>query len=166
MSRQEPGDEVIGALRGIKLLALDCDGVLWAGERALSGAAEITGWAKGEGISTVAITNNAGRSRESLAEKANRLGIALSRDDFYSTNHLVGELMRERYQGKRVLVLGSDDLYEAVKSAGADAVRAYTSLDSLREIPLIERKYDAIRFEASLSQDSTTIAALRPIGDL
>ncbi|MEP0813065.1 MAG: HAD-IIA family hydrolase [bacterium] len=132
------------AMAKLKLIALDCDGVIWVGESPLPGANELVLWCRKNGIRACGVTNNSSRGRANLGEKAARLGIPMSADDFYTTNHLATEIAAKRYRGKDVLVLGSGDLLEAVQEGGANAVPVVQSLEELRSRELEEYKYDAL----------------------
>lgn len=137
-------DAIKTAARDLKLIAFDCDGVLWVGSGALDGAAEIIRWLKSSGIVAVALTNNASLNRESYAVKAENLGIPLSANDFYCTSYLIEKIVAESYRGKKVLVLGSAELLEAAKNAGANAEPGEKSVAELKSKDFREIKFDAV----------------------
>ncbi len=137
-------EAIKAAARDLKLVAFDCDGVLWVGGGSLDGAAEIIRWLKSAGIQAVALTNNASLSRESYAVKAEKLGISLSAGDFYCTSYLIEKILAENYRGKKVLVLGSVELLEAANNAGSDAVPAIKSVSELKSKDFREISFDAV----------------------
>jgi len=135
---------VLKAFRGLKLVAFDCDGVIWIDEKALPGAVELIAWLKEQSISTAAITNNSSRSRSNLSSKAERLDLPLTGSEFYATNYLAAKVVEERFPGEKILVLGSDDFFQIIGNAGVTAIRTTKDISDLRNTDLEELKYAAL----------------------
>ena len=132
------------ALARLKLIALDCDGVLWIGEEPLEDAAAFVSSCKTNKTKVAGITNNSGRGRKNLAEKAARLGIPLYESEFYTSNFIAGKIANERFFGKNVLVIGSGDLKNTIGEAGAVVHEAETDADKLRKADFSKLLYDAV----------------------
>lgn len=61
-------------LADVDTVLFDCDGVLWRGETAVSGAPETLTALRARGKRLGFITNNSSKTREAYAEKLRRLG--------------------------------------------------------------------------------------------
>jgi len=94
----------------LKAILLDADGTLWRGGEAIPGAPQFIRRAHRAGLRCILVSNNAGPNREAYSAKCKRLGLELGEADIFSVNHLAGPYLKQNYNGKRILVIGSEML--------------------------------------------------------
>ena len=102
---------------------IDGDGVLWRGGQLLPHAKEFLNFLKKKGISYSFVSNNSSLRRKSLAQKFAQMKLPFLEEDIFTTNYLAGWYLEKKYKDELILVAGSDELYEEVRSRGLDAVR-------------------------------------------
>lgn len=119
--------EVLGPAQG---LLFDCDGVLWAGERAVPGAPELLERLRRSGKAALFVSNNSRRSVAELERRFSRLGFRGVRAEHVFSSALCSALfLRQRLLGGggdggngtgggRVFVLGGEGLRGEVRDAG------------------------------------------------
>ncbi|NXN91101.1 PLPP phosphatase, partial [Rhinopomastus cyanomelas] len=119
--------EVLGPAQG---LLFDCDGVLWAGERAVPGAPELLERLRRSGKAALFVSNNSRRSVAELERRFSRLGFRGVRAEHVFSSALCSALfLRQRLLGSgngggsgsgggRVFVLGGEGLRGEVRDAG------------------------------------------------
>ncbi|XP_050792034.1 SH3 domain-binding protein 1 [Gopherus flavomarginatus] len=117
--------EVLGPARG---LLFDCDGVLWAGERAVPGAPELLERLSRSGKATFFVSNNSRRSVSELEQRFSRLGFrGVRAEQVFSSALCSALLLRQRLLGAgdgacpgpgRVFVLGGEGLRGELREAG------------------------------------------------
>lgn len=118
--------EVLGSAEG---LLFDCDGVLWAGERAVPGAPELLERLRRSGKAALFVSNNSRRSVAELERRFSRLGFRGVRAEHVFSSALCSALfLRQRLLGEagngngngggRVFVLGGEGLRGEVRDAG------------------------------------------------
>ncbi|RLW00257.1 hypothetical protein DV515_00009121 [Chloebia gouldiae] len=116
--------EVLGRAQG---LLFDCDGVLWAGERAVPGAPELLERLRRSGKAALFVSNNSRRSVAELERRFSRLGFRGVRAEHVFSSALCSALfLRQRLLGGggngsgagRVFVLGGEGLRGEVRDAG------------------------------------------------
>lgn len=113
----------------IRAVALDLDGVVYSGEKALPGAVAAVGRLRQMGLQVWFVTNNSARSRAAIAAKLERLGVSAREDEVMSSGYAVGLFLRRlaRGQGERAVVVGSDDLCSMITAHGFKTVPAGTA---------------------------------------
>ncbi len=131
-------------LSHVKLVAFDCDGTLWVGDHALDGAIELVNKLRQSEVSIAATTNNSTRNRKSLAKKAAKLGFDLQEDEFYATNDLTVDYVARKYPKGRILVIGSVEFAEMIKSAGIDAVIPASAFEAVKDKDWSDFTYEAV----------------------
>lgn len=114
----------------MKAILFDLDGVLYAGDSAIPGAADVINWCLDEAIPHLFLTNTTSRARTGLVEKLAKFGIKSSPDDFLTPAVAAILWLRKNIDGKIALFIPeatreefaefeiTDDLTEK----GADAV--------------------------------------------
>jgi 4-nitrophenyl phosphatase len=105
---------------GPRVIALDLDGVVYAGDSPLPGAAEGVSGLRKAGYDVVFLTNNSGRSRESIARKLTWMGIPAVACDVVNSGYAACMLMKE-LSGDRpssALVIGTPELRWEAAQAG------------------------------------------------
>ncbi|XP_069705900.1 chronophin [Phaenicophaeus curvirostris] len=113
--------EVLGPAQG---LLFDCDGVLWAGERAVPGAPELLERLRRSGKAAFFVSNNSRRSVAELERRFGLLGFGGVRAEHIFSSALCSALfLRQRLLGDggaggRVFVLGGEGLRGELRDAG------------------------------------------------
>ncbi|XP_016312311.1 pyridoxal phosphate phosphatase-like [Sinocyclocheilus anshuiensis] len=98
----------------------DCDGVIWNGETAVTGAPEVVSLLKQRGKRVFFVTNNCTRPRENYVQKFSRLGFAdVAEEEIFSSAYCSAAYLRDvaRLQGK-VYVIGCDGVMKELRDAG------------------------------------------------
>lgn len=119
--------EVLGPAQGV---LFDCDGVLWAGERAVPGAPELLERLRRSGKAAFFVSNNSRRSVAELERRFARLGFrGVRAEHIFSSALCSALLLRQRLLGAaagaagdagpgRVFVLGGEGLRGELRAAG------------------------------------------------
>ncbi|XP_067865611.1 pyridoxal phosphate phosphatase [Heterodontus francisci] len=114
----EGGPRARELLAAIDSFLLDCDGVVWNGERAVSGAAELLSRLQALGKRLYLVSNNGSRSGAGLLDKCGRLGLQLRPQQLFSSARCSALYLRRARPGGRVYVLGSPGLCAELREAG------------------------------------------------
>lgn len=84
-------------------MLLDLDGVVYVGDSAVSGAADVVDWLKRDGIPYRFLTNTSSRPRTSIAEKLTGMGIPASDDDIFTPAVAAMSWLRQHSPGRPAL---------------------------------------------------------------
>jgi len=105
---------------GIDGIVSDMDGVLWRGDSALPGLAELFAFARERALPVALATNNSAKSQREYVGKLERLGVAGVRESQIVTSRVatVDYLRRHHPAGSTVYVIGSPGLSEMIAAAG------------------------------------------------
>jgi HAD superfamily hydrolase (TIGR01450 family) len=126
----EPTGDLRDALRGVRALVLDADGVLVMRGEALPGAAEALATLEARGIPYRVATNISAVHRETLAARFATMGLPVAADRIVTALSATVEHVRRAYPGRPVFVITRPDgLREfgdqpLVRPDEADAVEA------------------------------------------
>lgn len=105
------------------LAALDLDGVVYVGDRAVPGAVEGLEAARSRGMHLAYITNNAARAPVDVAAKLRRLGIRAEDTDVVTSAQAAATLLAGQVPpGSRVYVIGGDGLHAALRERDLEPV--------------------------------------------
>ncbi|XP_056592477.1 pyridoxal phosphate phosphatase isoform X1 [Triplophysa dalaica] len=102
----------------------DCDGVIWNGETAVTGAPEVVCLLKQRGKRVFFVTNNCTRPRESYVQKFSRLGFTdVAEEEIFSSAYCSAAYLRDvaKVQGK-VYVIGCSGVVRELQDAGVHVV--------------------------------------------
>jgi len=105
----------------IRAIALDLDGVVYAGDQLLDRAAEAVAHMRGQGIRTYFVTNNSGRTREQIAGKLSRMGVPAVERDVLTSAYAAARFVA-KYVPATVFVIGADGLRQEIAATGARIV--------------------------------------------
>jgi len=109
--------------RAHDVLLLDLDGVVYAGPRALPGAADRLARCRQAGARLGYVTNNASRTPQAVAEQLLDLGVEASEEAVVTSAQAAARLLAERLpDGSRVLVVGGEGLVAALIEQGLEPV--------------------------------------------
>ncbi|XP_058492985.1 pyridoxal phosphate phosphatase [Solea solea] len=118
------GPQIRNLLAAKDFFLFDCDGVLWHGENAISGAAEVVNSLTRQGKNVVFVTNNCTRPRESYVHKFSRLGFTdVMLEQIFSSSYCSALYLRDFVQvSGQVFVMGCDGLRRELQEAGIPCV--------------------------------------------
>lgn len=80
-------------------ILFDMDGVLYEGDRAIAGAADVVAWCRAQGIPHLFLTNTTSRARSDLAAKLARMGIAVEPEAILTPPVAAARWLREQASG-------------------------------------------------------------------
>ncbi len=104
---------------------LDLDGVVYVGDQAVEGAVRAVAAVRQQGRVVAFVTNNAARSPDVVARHLNELGVAASADDVVTSAQAAAALLRSTLpEGARVLAVGAEGLWAALRAVGLRPVAA------------------------------------------
>jgi len=89
----------------MKAILFDLDGVLYTGEHAIKGAAEVIHWCVDEAIPHLFLTNTTSRPRSALVDKLAGFGIATKPDDFLTPAVAAVQWLSNNINGKIALFI-------------------------------------------------------------
>ncbi|KAK7121033.1 hypothetical protein R3I94_020868 [Phoxinus phoxinus] len=109
----------------------DCDGVIWNGEAAVTGAPEVVSLLKQRGKRVFFVTNNCTRPRENYVQKFSRLGFTdVAEEEIFSSAYCSAAYLRDvaRLQGK-VFVIGCSGVMKELQDAGVPVLEEDEAAD-------------------------------------
>lgn len=143
----------------VRLVIFDLDGVVYRGDEAIPGAAELVGWLHGCGVAVRFATNNSMVAREGYVERLGAMGIETTVEEIVtSSSATVKHLHRHAPEVRRVLAIGAEGLREELSSAGFETTMAGDVSAPVRGGALEER-YDAVIVGLDPSFDYARLAA-------
>ncbi len=107
------------AMRG---WVFDLDGVIWAGQQLLPGAAEFVGALRESGRKVLFLTNHSMANDEGLVRRLGGHGIAVTTNDVLCPIDAAGHTLMEKYGPMKVLATGVPELFEALHKMGHTTV--------------------------------------------
>lgn len=107
------------ALRELRSLVLDVDGVLMRGSHRLPGAAELLELLDRQGTPFVLLTNNSSRTATQVSAHLLELGLDVTPERILTSSAAAAMYLRRlRPQGGRVFVIGEEGLSQPLQEAG------------------------------------------------
>ena len=97
---------------------LDLDGVVYRGRTVIPGACESIGRLRSSGSRVVFLTNNATRTRESIALRLEDMGIPCNAGDVISSAYATSVYIKEKYGSSTIYPVGEQGLVEELERAG------------------------------------------------
>ena len=111
------------ALKKVKALFLDMDGVLWTDKKEIGNLHEVFEDLKKSGLKVLFGSNNATRTPEEYCEKLASFGVEAHPDQFFTSGiATVYQLRKDFPEGPRVYVFGSDSLKKLLRENGFEVV--------------------------------------------
>jgi Icc protein len=105
-------------LAGVRGVILDLDGVVYKEEVLLPGARAFVSFLQRTGRRVVALTNHSGSSAEEYAQKLERLGAGIPKDNIVTSAWATAQYLRQRHPGARILTVGNAALKAELWSVG------------------------------------------------
>jgi HAD superfamily hydrolase (TIGR01450 family) len=107
------------------LLLIDLDGVLYVGDQAVAGAADVLAGVRTRGVPLAFVTNNAARTPTAVAEQLRGMGVSATPDEVVTSAMAAAQLLADDLEpGAAVLVVGGEGVREALLDAGLRPVTA------------------------------------------
>src|SRR5574341_530471 len=107
------------SIRDLRAFIIDMDGVLWEGDRPMSGLAEFFQTLRERQIKFVLATNNASQTPEQYVSKLAGMGVAVARDEILTSAQAAALYLRqESANGARVFAIGEDGVRQALAETG------------------------------------------------
>ncbi|MEQ2207033.1 hypothetical protein XENOCAPTIV_006233 [Xenoophorus captivus] len=118
------GAQIRGLLEAKDFFLFDCDGVIWHGENAITGAAKVVSALIRRGKNVVFVTNNSTRPRENYVNKFTRLGFTdVMLDQIFSSSYCSALYLRDVVKVRgQVFVIGCEGLRMELLEAGIPCV--------------------------------------------
>ncbi|XP_035001399.1 glycerol-3-phosphate phosphatase [Hippoglossus stenolepis] len=106
-------------LDSVDSVLFDCDGVIWRGEQAVPGAAEVIHLLKERGKTVVFVTNNSSKTRRMYADKMSKLGFEVREEEVFGTAYCSAVYLRTvcELRGK-VYLIGSRAMEQELEAVG------------------------------------------------
>ncbi|MGJ3240681.1 MAG: HAD-IIA family hydrolase [Anaerolineae bacterium] len=146
----------MGALKTIKAIVSDMDGVLWRGDQVLPGMVDLFQFLRARHIPFVLATNNSGRHTSNYIEKLAGMGVPnITAQQLVSSATATADYLKNRYpNGARLFVIGNPGLFQTLEEADftitAEAVDAVVvgldfefTYQKAREATLLIRNHGA-----------------------
>ncbi len=105
-------------LQNRKAFICDMDGVIYHGNRLLSGVREFLDWLRKEDKKFLFLTNSSERSPRELCEKMLRLGLEIEEEHFYTSALATAAFLSQQCRGGSAFVIGEAGLMNALYNAG------------------------------------------------
>ncbi|CAB1322076.1 unnamed protein product [Coregonus sp. 'balchen'] len=118
--RKIGGSQIRNLLNAKDFFLFDCDGVIWHGEKAITGAPKVVSSLIKHGKNVFFVTNNCTRPRENYVNKFYRLGFTdVMQEQIFSSSYCSALYLRDvaKVQGK-VFVIGGEGVRNELLEAG------------------------------------------------
>lgn len=132
----------------------DCDGVLYSGSSLLPGVAAVIETLRERGARCLFVTNNSGKSRESMSAKLGKMGLCVSVEDCIPASFVTARVLKARGV-EHAYVIGGDGLVDELRLAGI-RVSSRETIPGTRS----DEKYSESRFEEEETVDPTVSAVV------
>jgi NagD protein len=111
-------EQVIKKIKEKNGFIIDMDGVIYHGNRLLSGIPEFLEWLEKNGKKYLFLTNSSERTPRELQEKLKRLGITVGEDHFYTSALATASFLAGQRPNGSAYVIGDAGLIHALYSMG------------------------------------------------
>jgi NagD protein len=109
---------IIETIKSKSGFIIDMDGVIYHGNKLLSGVPEFLRWLEESDKKYLFLTNSSERTPRELHEKLKRLGIIVGEDHFYTSALATAGFLSSQMPGGSAYVIGDAGLINALYSAG------------------------------------------------
>lgn len=106
-------------LDSVESVLFDCDGVIWRGDQAIPGAAQVINLLKENGKKVFFLTNNSTKTRKMYADKMSTLGFNVKEDEVFGTAYCSAMYLKTvcQLEGK-VYLIGSNAMKQELEAMG------------------------------------------------
>ena len=128
-----------------RLVIFDLDGVIYRGEEAIAGAAELVNALRNAGRVVRFATNNSMATRRDYVARLASHGIASEEDEIVTSTSATVEHLRAHLPGvRRVLAVGAEGLLEELRSGGYDVTPVDDAAPAAWHGEPLHEAYDAV----------------------
>lgn len=106
----------------LKAVILDIDGVIVRGWKMIPGTGKAVEKLRKMGLKIFFLSNNASRSRKSLCEKINKIGIRTEESEVYPASYATASYIAEKYPNAKVYAMSSGGIEEELAAKGVRVV--------------------------------------------
>lgn len=106
----------------MRVVVFDMDGVLWALDDPIAGAAEAVARCRAGGCAVYFLTNNSSRTRADYVAKLARFDIPATVDEVVTSAHATAAILAAEKPGAAVVMIGEDGLRAELEDAGLRVV--------------------------------------------
>ncbi len=116
----------IQPLKDKKLFLLDMDGTIYLGDKLFDGVTEFLEKIKKEGGRYVFITNNSSRSVKDYVKKLQKMGIAVTEEEFFTSTQAAVLIFKEKFGKELIFAQGTKSFIKELKKNGLNVTTEYT----------------------------------------
>jgi NagD protein len=111
-------EKIIDAILEKKGFIIDMDGVIYHGNKLLTGVPEFLRWLEESGKKYLFLTNSSERTPRELHEKLKRLGITVGEEHFYTSALATASFLASQKPNGSAFIIGDAGLIHAMYSVG------------------------------------------------
>ncbi|KAJ6790349.1 hypothetical protein PWT90_10336 [Aphanocladium album] len=152
------GYETVAFLSRYDTFLVDCDGVIWSGDKLLPGAVDAVQFLRKQRKRVIFVTNNSTASRASVCQRFEKFGIEASIDDIftsaYSTAVYLSQVEQLSSPRNKVFVLGSAGIEDELTAVGIEVAGG---TDPAFQRQMVE---DDFRLLAEVASAPSTVGAV------
>lgn len=110
-------DELIDS---VETFIFDCDGVIWKGDKLISGVPETLDLLRAKGKRLVFVTNNSTKSRKQYGKKFESLGLTVGEEEIFASSFAAAAYLKsiDFPKDKKVYVIGEEGILKELDIAG------------------------------------------------
>jgi phosphoglycolate/pyridoxal phosphate phosphatase family enzyme len=143
-----------------RLVILDLDGVVYRGDRAVAGAAELIARLRRSGVLVCFVTNNSMAMPSDFARRLQSMGVPASVDEIVtSTTATIEHLHRHLPAARRLLAVGAPGLGAMLRGAGFEVVAAADAVPPEPDGSPLAAAFDAVVVGLDLQFNFRSLAA-------
>ncbi|XP_048870822.1 glycerol-3-phosphate phosphatase [Brienomyrus brachyistius] len=121
--RRLSGPIIRELLDSVESVLFDCDGVIWRGDEAITGAADVINLLKQNGKRVFFLTNNSTKTRRMYVDKLRKLGFNASEEDVFGTAFCSAVYLKsEAKLNGKVYLIGSNAMKQELQNVGIPQV--------------------------------------------
>lgn len=109
-------------MKDYKVYCLDLDGTVFRGSELISETADFIHRLQKQGIEPYYVTNNASMTQQQFAVKLEAFGIVSPAEHIMTSSIAAAKYIKRWYPGKKVFMIGTDGVEEALKSEAIERV--------------------------------------------
>ncbi|XP_078432936.1 phosphoglycolate phosphatase 1A, chloroplastic-like [Wolffia australiana] len=104
----------------VETFILDCDGVVWKGDKLIDGVPETLDMLRAKGKRLVFVTNNSTKSRKQYGKKFETLGLNVTEEEIFASSFAAAAYLESINfpKDKKIYVIGEDGILKELELAG------------------------------------------------
>lgn len=111
-------EDIRKRLQSVKCFALDMDGTFYLGDRILEGSMAFIRKVKATGRRFIFLTNNSSKGSWQYVDKLADMGVMIDKNEILTSGQVAAEYVLKSYPGKKVFLLGNDNLRKEMEAMG------------------------------------------------